>query len=224
MSAVLDFKGRPAALHSHFAHDVLDGLSARPRHVSWHHAPLADHEAWILGQCAPAIAEAAGASRPVVYCLGSTLGAESASEAVLTMRAIGQSAGPQALLIVGLDATRDPALRHATLGESAEFTQALLPRINRELEGDFAPSAFRFELRDTADGCIETHLVAEYTQQVHVLGQRFVLARGESIRTDRAYTHGLVKFQAMAHRAGWNHLQLWMDAQSRYAVHVLERS
>jgi L-histidine Nalpha-methyltransferase len=224
MSAVLDFAGRPPAPPSRFAHQVLDGLAARPRRVPWHHAPLADHEAWILDQCAPAIAEAAGATRPVVYCLGSALGAESAAEAVQTLRGIGQAASLQALLVVGLDTTRDPALRHATLAGSAEFARSLLPRINRDLEGDFAPSAFRFELREAAEGCIESHLVAEYTQQVQVLGRRFVFGRGESIRTDRAYVHGLVRFQAMAHRAGWSHLQLWMDAQSRYAVHVLERS
>jgi L-histidine Nalpha-methyltransferase len=224
MSAVLDFAGRPAAWHSRFAHDVLEGLMARPRHVRWHRPPLADHEAWILDQCRPAIAEAAGDSRPVHYSLGSALGAQSAAEAVETLRRIGQSAGPQALLVVGLDATRDAAQRRATQAEGADFAQTLLARIDAELNGDFAPSAFRFELRDGAEGAIETHLVSEYTQQVRVLGQRFVFARGESIRTDASYAHGLVKFQAMAHRAGWNHLQLWMDASSRYAVHVLERT
>jgi len=224
MSAVLDFAGRPAAWHSRFAHDVLDGLAARPRHVPWHRPPLADHEQWILGQCRPAIAEAAGGSRPVLYSLGSVLGSQSAAQAVETMRRIGQAAAPEALLVVGLDATRDPALRRATQAEGADFAHSLLARIDAELNGDFAPTAFRFELRDGAEGCIETHLVSEYTQQVRVHGQRFVFARGESIRTDASYVHGLVKFQAMAHRAGWNHLQLWMDAQSRYAVHVLERT
>ena len=34
--------------------------------------------------------------------------------------------------------------------------------------------------------------------------------------------YGLVRFQSLAARAGWSHRQLWMDGQSRCAVHVLE--
>ena len=49
-------------------------------------------------------------------------------------------------------------------------------------------------------------------------------ALGESIRTASAYRYSLLKFQHLAARAGWRHRQLWMDGQSRVAVHVLEPS
>ena len=47
---------------------------------------------------------------------------------------------------------------------------------------------------------------------------------GESIHTGTAYKYSLLKFQHLASRAGWSHRQLWMDGQSRFAVHVLEAS
>jgi len=46
----------------------------------------------------------------------------------------------------------------------------------------------------------------------------------ESIHTENAYKYGLIRFQALARRAGWSQLQFWMDGQSRFAVHVLEHA
>ena len=84
------------------------------------------------------------------------------------------------------------ALRHKAIpthwldGATVESNGRLLLRINRDLDADFAPSAFRHETRfNAAARCREWHLVSCYTQRVTVRGRTFQFAMNESIRTAR---------------------------------------
>jgi len=165
--------------------------------------------------------------RRVVFFPGSTIGNLTPDEAVGLLARIGQAVGPDALLIVGADTTHDPTVLIPAYddreGVTAAFNKNLLVRINRELGADFSPSAFRHEARfDAGLQRVEMHLVSEYTQRVTVCGHPFQFAMGESIHTENAYKHSLLKFQHLAARAGWTHRQLWMDGCSQFAVHVLE--
>ena len=166
--------------------------------------------------------------RRVVFFPGSTIGNFTPDAAVALLDRIGQAVGPDALMVVGADPTQDPAVLVPAYddrrGVTAAFNKNLLVRINRELGGNFSLSAFRHEARWNAEHQrIEMHLVSECTQRVTVLGRSVIIAAGESIHTENSYKYGLVKFQAMARRAGWSHRQFWTDGQSRFAVHVLER-
>jgi uncharacterized SAM-dependent methyltransferase len=163
-----------------------------------------------------------------VFFPGSTIGNFVPEAAVGLLERIGSAVGHGALLVVGADATHDPALLIPAYddaqGVTAAFDKNLLARINRELEGSFSLSAFRHEARwDPHHQRVEMHLVSEYTQRVGVLGHTFRFAAGESLHTENSYKYGIVKFQALAQRAGWAQRQLWMDARSRFALHVLER-
>jgi dimethylhistidine N-methyltransferase len=158
-----------------------------------------------------------GRGRMVVFFPGSTIGNFAPDAAI----------APGALLVIGADATHDP--RHLlpayddSRGITAAFNRNLLVRANRELGANFSPSAFRHQARwDATRQRIEMHLVAEFSQQVTVLGHSFRFAMGESIHTESAYKYGVLRFQAMARRAGWAHRQLWTDGQSRFAVHVFD--
>jgi L-histidine Nalpha-methyltransferase len=147
---------------------------------------------------------------------------------VALLRRIAHAAGPDALLVIGADSTRDPALLIPAyddrMGVTAAFNLNLLRRINRELDGNFSLDAFRHEARfDAQQQRIEMHLVSVYTQRITVCGRPFMLAMGESIHTENSYKYSLPKFQQLAAMAGWSHRQCWMDAQSRFAVHVLAR-
>ena len=167
--------------------------------------------------------------RRIVFFPGSTIGNFTPDEAVGLLTRIGRAVGPDALLIVGADTTQDPAVLIPAYddrdGVTAAFNLNLLARINRELGADFSPTAFRHEARFNAEQQrVEMHLVSQYTQRVTVCGHPFQFAMGESIHTENSYKYGLLKFQHLAARAGWSHRQLWMDGQSRFAVHVLESS
>lgn len=176
----------------------------------------------------PELARVSGGGRRVVFFPGSAIGNFTPDEAVALLGRIGQAVGPDALMVVGADPTHDPAVLIPAYddkrGVTAAFNKNLLVRINRELQGNFSLSAFRHEARFNSEHQrVEMHLVSQYTQRATVMGRAFMFAAGESVHTENSYKYGLVKFQAMARRAGWAHRQFWVDGQSRFAVHVLER-
>lgn len=176
----------------------------------------------------PVLARGAAGGRRLVFFPGSTIGNFVPDAVVGLLDRIGAAVGRGAMLVVGADATHDPAVLIPAYddaqGVTAAFNKNLLVRINRELGADFSLSAFRHEARwDARQQRVEMHLVSEYTQRVTVLGRSVMFAAGESIHTENAYKFGLVRFQALAQRAGWAQRQLWMDGQSRIALHVLER-
>lgn len=178
--------------------------------------------------CLPELASQATSGRRVVFFPGSTIGNFTPDEAVALLERVGQAVGRDALMVVGADTTHDPSVLLPAYddgaGVTAEFDKNLLVRINRELGADFNLSAFRHEARwNAGEQRVEMHLVSLYTQRVNLLGRSFRFAVGESLHTESSYKYGLVKFRALAHRAGWSQHQLWMDGQSRFAVHVLER-
>jgi L-histidine Nalpha-methyltransferase len=177
----------------------------------------------------PQLARIPAGGRRVVFLPGSTIGNFTPEAATALMHRIAQLAGPDALLVVGADTTHAPAVLIPAYddaqGVTAAFNKNLLTRMNRELGADFAPSAFRHEARfNAAEQRVEMHLVSNYTQRISVLGRSVHFAMNESIHTENAYKYSLIKFQAMASRAGWSQLQLWIDGQARFAVHVFERS
>ena len=177
----------------------------------------------------PELAHLPGGGRRVVFFPGSTIGNFTPELAVALLERIGRVVGADALLVVGADATHDPAVLLAAYddaaGVTAAFNKNLLTRINRELGADFTLSAFRHEARCNAqEQRVEMQLVSMYTQRIKVGGRFFHLAMDESIHTQNAYKYGPLRFQALARRAGWSQLQLWMDGQSRFAVHVFERA
>lgn len=165
--------------------------------------------------------------RRVVFFPGSTIGNFTPEAAVALLRRVRRLAGPAALLVVGADCTQDPAVLIPAYddreGVTAEFNLNLLVRINRELMADFDRNAFRHEARyDAPHRRVEMHLVSRCAQHVSVRGRSFHFRAGESIHTESSYKYSLLAFQRLAARAGWVHAQRWVDAHSRFAVHVLE--
>jgi dimethylhistidine N-methyltransferase len=180
-----------------------------------------------LPELALLAASGADPGRRVVFFPGSTIGNFTPEQAIALLRRIRRLAGPGALLIVGADSTQDPAVLMAAYddreGVTAEFNMNLLVRVNLELAADFDLDQFRHEARfDAQQRRVEMHLVSRCAQRVTVRGRRFEFRAGESIHTENSYKYSLLKFQQLAARAGWAHLQRWMDGQARFAVHVLE--
>lgn len=172
-------------------------------------------------------ARGAGAGRRVVFFPGSTIGNFATVAAEQLLRQVAQAVGREALLVLGADGTQDPAVLLPAYDDAQGVTSAfnlnLLTRINRELGADFDLGAFRHEARFNVRGPrVEMHLVSRMEQVVHLLGRRIHFAQGESIHTENSYKQGPRRLEALALRAGWVPRQLWMDAHSRFAVHVFE--
>jgi L-histidine Nalpha-methyltransferase len=186
-----------------------------------------------LRRSVSALARAAKSARPwsrrLGFFPGSAIGNFAPHVAVALLERIGQALGQDSMLVVGVDSTLDRAVLIPAYddreGVTAAFNRNLLVRINRELEGDFDPLAFRHEARFNAERQrVEMHLVSKTCETFEVLGRRFGFSAGESIHTESACKYSMIRFQSLARRAGWSPLQFWSDSRSRFGVHVLERS
>lgn len=160
---------------------------------------------------------------------GSLLCSLSPNAAVAFMQGMANTLGPRGMMLIGVDMTRDSKLLLPAYDDAAGVTEAfnrnLLRRINRELEADFLPAAFRYKAGyDAALGRVEMHLVSRWRQHVEVLGQGFDFAAGESIRTETSYKYLIADFQALAQRVGWSAARCWYDTQQRFSLHLLRRA
>jgi L-histidine Nalpha-methyltransferase len=164
--------------------------------------------------------------RRVGFFPGSTIGNFAPAEAAAFLSQARRLLGQGARFLVGADLLKDEARLLAAYddaaGVTAEFNLNLLHRINRELGGDFDPAAFRHEARYNAEESrIEMHLVSRRQQQVHVAGQRFSLAEGESIHTENSYKYTAESFARLARQGGWQPLAEWRDPDGLFSLHGL---
>lgn len=94
-------------------------------------------------------------------------------------------------LLVGVDRVKSRATIEAAYndgaGVTAAFNRNVLAVINRELDGDFDPDAFRHEaVFNETDSRIEMYLIAERAQTVSLgaIQREYTFAAGESILTE----------------------------------------
>ena len=166
------------------------------------------------------------AARRVVYFPGSTIGNFDPPEADTLLRRVGQLVGTGGGLLLGVDLQKEltvlePAYNDAR-GVTAAFNRNLLVRINRELGGDFDPSAFRhraFYNRECSR--IEMHLVSSADQRIRVGDRTFAFRAGESIHTENSYKYDLTQCASRAAECGLRADETWTDENGYFAVMYL---
>jgi uncharacterized SAM-dependent methyltransferase len=126
--------------------------------------------------------------------------------------------------VIGVDLKKDKKILDAAYddasGVTAAFNVNLLKRINRELGADFQPQRFRHKaFYDPAMGRIEMHLESLYSQFVHVAGQRFDFAAGETIHTEISCKYSMEEFRDLGRKAGFSPEKLWLDPGQLFSVH-----
>ncbi|HEU4857123.1 MAG TPA: L-histidine N(alpha)-methyltransferase [Rhodanobacteraceae bacterium] len=167
----------------------------------------------------------------VVYFPGSTLGNFDPDDALRLLRQMRAEAGqgggvlPGGVLI-GVDLVKDTAALEAAYndaaGVTAEFTLNLLTRVNRELGADFDLGTFRHRARwRPLAGRIETHIVSQREQIVHVAGRGFRFAAGEAMLVEYSCKYTLEGFARLAARAGFKVAGVWTDPARRFSVQWL---
>jgi dimethylhistidine N-methyltransferase len=162
----------------------------------------------------------------VAFFPGSSIGNFDPEGAVGFLSAVATLVGPGGFLLIGVDVKKDRAVLDAAYDDGAGVTAAfnlnLLERINRELGADFDLGAWHHRaFYDEAQGRIEMHLVSAREQTVHVAGEAFAFAAGETIHTENSYKYGVEEFQGLAARAGFAPEAVWTDAGRLCAVHLL---
>ena len=157
---------------------------------------------------------------------GSSIGNFEPSKAQDLLQRVAQLLGINGTLLVGVDLKKDPARLNAAYndaqGVTAAFNLNLLTRINRELEANFEVAQFKHHaFYNQEQGRIEMHLVSNHSQEVQVDEQIFAFAQGESIHTESSYKYTVEQFHSLAHHAGFQAEQVWIDASNLFSVHCL---
>lgn len=170
---------------------------------------------------------AIGAKPRLGFFPGSTIGNLAPLAAVDLLRAMADTLGEGAMLLIGMDRIKGadvlvPAYDDAQ-GITAAFNLNLLHRINRELDGDVPVDAFRHVARWNDDEArIEMHLEAVRACAFMVAGQRFAMAAGETIHTENSHKYGPRGSRLLLAAGGWTTLATWTDPQDRFAILLAE--
>lgn len=169
-------------------------------------------------------------SRRLVLFLGSTIGNFDPPDCRRLLGDVRRMLGPDGRLLLGVDLVKDRAVLEAAYddraGVTAAFNRNILNVVNRGLDGDFRPEAFRHHaFYNEAASRIEMHLVATVAQRVQLRRAELVLdfEAGESIWTESSYKYTRDSLTARLGDAGLEADGWLTDHAGRFAV-VLARA
>ncbi len=158
---------------------------------------------------------------------GSTVGNMTAPAAVDLLRAMRGSLGEGAMLLIGIDRAKDPAILVPAYDDAAGVTAAfnlnLLERINRELDGTIPVDAFRHKaVWNDRIGRIEMHIEALSDVTFEVAGRAFAMAAGETIHTENSHKYGPRDARLLLRAGGWTPIAEWTDPKDWFALILAE--
>lgn len=165
--------------------------------------------------------------RRLALFLGSTIGNLHPPQRVSLLAAIRDLLVPDGHLLLGVDLVKDVAVLEAAYDDAAgvtrEFNRNVLRVVNRGLDADFRPEAFRHHAwYNAAESRIEMHLVAEAPQRVQLRGVDLTVdfARDESIWTESSYKFTRQSVDDALRAAGLRLADWRTDDAQRFALAV----
>jgi dimethylhistidine N-methyltransferase len=158
---------------------------------------------------------------------GSTIGNFVPRSAVDLLRAMKDTLGDGARLLIGMDRIKDVEILLAAYddaaGVTADFNLNLLHRINAELGGTVPVDAFRHRaIWDDAKSRIEMHLEARRDVAFTVAGQNFAFRAGETIHTENSHKYGHRDSRLLLRAAGWGVIREWTDERDWFSIILAE--
>ncbi|HVJ00365.1 MAG TPA: L-histidine N(alpha)-methyltransferase [Sphingomonas sp.] len=158
---------------------------------------------------------------------GSTIGNLVPRTSVDLLRAMRESLGDDALLLIGMDRVKGedvlvPAYDDAA-GITAAFNVNLLDRINRELAGTLPVDAFRHRaIWNETLTRIEMHLEATRDVNFTIEGRAFSMKAGETIHTENSHKYGPRDARMLLLAGEWTPAAEWTDPDDRFALLLAE--
>ena len=174
-----------------------------------------------------ALPEQVRAAPKLGFFPGSTIGNLVARTAVDLLRAMKDTLGSGAWLLIGMDRIKDEDVLLAAYddaaGITAKFNLNLLHRINRELGGTIDVSAFRHRaIWRVSHARIEMHLEALRDSEFTVAGKVFEMRAGDTIHTENSHKYGYRDARLLLLAAGWGVVREWTDPDDRFAIILAE--
>lgn len=158
---------------------------------------------------------------------GSTIGNLVPRSATDLLRAMRETLGEGAMLLIGMDRIKDVGVLERAYDDAAGVTAAfnlnLLERINRELDADVPIDAFRHRaVWNEMEGRIEMHLEATRDVAFSVDGKDFALAAGETIHTENSHKYGPRGARLLLRAGGWTPIGEWVAEDYPFALILAE--
>lgn len=158
---------------------------------------------------------------------GTTIGNMVASSATDLLRAMRETLGAGAMLLIGMDCLKDEETLVSAYddpsGITATFNLNLLHRINRELEGNIPVDSFRHLARWNAwEARIEMHLQAMSDIAFDIEGEHFVMAAGETVHTENSYKYSLDGACLLLRAGAWTPVSTWSDPGKKFTLILAE--
>jgi L-histidine N-alpha-methyltransferase len=163
--------------------------------------------------------------RRLVLFFGSTIGNFDPPARQSLLAQIRGLLGSGGRLLLGVDVVKDRDVLEAAYNDAAgvtrEFNRNILRVVNRALDGDFRPEAYRHHAFYRVERSrIEMHLIATAPQRVRLprLGLVIELAEGEGIWTESSYKFTRESTATMLAGAGLAIEAWYTDDQRRFAL------
>jgi len=161
--------------------------------------------------------------------LGSSIGNYLPRQVVTLLKDMNRIAGRGGALLIGVDLKKPREILEAAYndrrGITANFNINILRHINYRCDGNLDPEKFEhLAFYNAAQGRIEMHLVSTCAQMAHLGLVPVEIMEAETIHTENSYKYGLMEFQGLAQRAGWQPVRCWTDPDHLFSLHYLEVS
>jgi dimethylhistidine N-methyltransferase len=158
---------------------------------------------------------------------GSTIGNMIPHASVDLLRAMKQSLGEGAMLLIGMDRVKHVdtlvAAYDDAQGVTAGFNLNLFERINRELDATIPIDRFRHRAIWNDDRArIEMHLEAREDLDFTIEGRPFSIRAGETIHTENSHKYGERDARILLRSGGWTPIAEWTDPDGLFAVILAE--
>jgi dimethylhistidine N-methyltransferase len=165
--------------------------------------------------------------RTLVFFPGSTIGNFEPHEAIAFLAGLRRVAGPNSLLLVGADGTRDRAVLERAYddheGVTAEFNRNVLAHLNRTRGTTFDLDAFRHRaIWHEFHSRVEMRLIATRAQRVYLDGHAIDIAAGEPIITEYSYKHEILAMRTLLLSAGWQVRRLFTGKEQPMRMWLCE--
>jgi L-histidine N-alpha-methyltransferase len=157
--------------------------------------------------------------------IGSSIGNFTPQEARTILRNLGAQLQSGDALLIGVDMVKDEPTLLAAYddgdGVTAEFNLNVLHRLNRELDADFDPTAFRHRVFwNPGQSRIEMHLESIREQHVRIAAAQLdvYFEERECIHTENSYKFTDATIRTLLRDGGFEVEQTWTDERGWYSV------
>ena len=165
-----------------------------------------------------------GPGRYNAFFPGSSIGNFEPDAALKLLKQISELVGKKGGLLIGVDVKKDTTKLEQAYndanGVTAEFNLNILQHINHHLDADFDLDKFAHKAFYNEEfGRIEMHLKCLVDHQVHIGDDSYDFKAGETIHTENSYKYSVDQLQALAAKAGFSPVKVWLDSDGLFSIH-----